>query len=143
MRVLNLDVRDGFVVPRISCIPLHASVVLELRDETFADIAAYWGMSDVIFRRKFVLPGDRWQAVLDRPGLVTLESEVRPLVHGYIYVTPTPVASVAGADGRYALEGVPAGRRRFTAWHEKQKILDFDVDVPAGGATRDIAFPSR
>ncbi|HKB72269.1 MAG TPA: hypothetical protein VKH46_15620 [Thermoanaerobaculia bacterium] len=144
MKPLHLDVRGGFVVPRVSCAPMHSPVVLVARDDVFADVAAYVGLSDLLFRRKFVLPGDRFQSTLDRPGLVTLESEVRPLTRGYVYVTPTAVAAVAGADGRYVLQNVPAGRRRFTAWNPEKGIADREIDVPrSGSAVFDVEFPSK
>jgi hypothetical protein len=142
-RPLRIEVRGGFVVPRVSAAVLGSPVLLEASDSAFADVAAYAGMSDLIFRRKFVIAGDRFQATLDRPGLVTLESEVHPLSRAWIYVTPTAVAAVAGADGRYALEGVPAGRRRFTAWHPEKGIADREIDIVDGkAATLDIDFPA-
>jgi hypothetical protein len=129
---LRLEVRGGDLFPRVSCAPLHAPLVLEGKDDVFADIAAYVGVSDMIFRRKFVLPGDRFQTTLDRPGLVTLESEVRPVRRAYVYVIPTAVGTVAGADGRYILDNVPPGRHRFTAWNDARGILDREMDVVAG-----------
>ena len=140
-RPLRLEVRGGFVAPRVSAVVKGSPVLLEASDAVFADIAAYVGMSDLIFRLKFVLAGDRFQATLDRPGLVTLESEVQPLTRAWIYVTPTPVAAVTGADGRYVLDGVPSGRRRFTAWHPEKGISDREVDVAEGKTTDlDIEF---
>jgi hypothetical protein len=143
MRPLRLEVRGGFAVPRVSTVMMGSPVLLEATDSVFADIAVYMGMSDLIFRRKFVIAGDGFQAILERPGLVTLESEVRPLTRAWIYVTPTPIAAVTGTDGRYVLEGVPAGRRRFTAWHPEKGIVDREVDVADGKtASLDIDFPA-
>ena len=143
-RLLHLDVRDGFVVPRVSCAPMHSAVVLVAADSVFADIAAYVGLSDLLFRRKFVLAGDRYRGSLDRPGVVTLESEVKPLTRAWIYVTPTRVGTVVGSGGSYALEGVPAGRRRFTAWHPEKGIVDREIEVPESGtASFDVEFPKK
>jgi hypothetical protein len=142
-RPLRLEVRGGFVAPRVSTVTMGSPLLLEAMDSVFADVAVYAGVSDLIFRRKFVVAGDRFQATLDRPGLVTLESEVRPLTRAWIYVTPTPIAAVVGADGRYALDGVPSGRRRFTAWHPEKGIVDREVDVADGKPTAlDIEFPA-
>lgn len=122
---------------------MHAPIVLVASDGTFADVAAYAGVSDLLFRRKFVLAGDRFQSTLDRPGLVTFESEIKPLEHAYVYVAPTASAAVASAEGRYVVENVPPGRRRFTAWHPEKGILDREIDVPTGGATFDVVFPAK
>jgi hypothetical protein len=120
---------------------MRSPVVLLSSDSVFADVAAYIGVSDLLFRRKFVLAGDRYQGSLDKPGLVTLESEVNPLLRAWIYVTPTEIGAVAGPDGRFALERVPAGKRRFTAWHPEKGILDREIDVPSSGsAVFDVVF---
>jgi hypothetical protein len=143
-RALHLEVRAGFVVPRVSCAPMHSAVVLTAADSVFADVAAYIGVSDLLFRRKFVLPGDRYQGSLDKPGLVTLESELVPLRRAWIYVTPTAIGEVVGPEGRFAQERVPAGKRRFTAWHPEKGILDREIDVPESGtAVFDVEFPAK
>jgi hypothetical protein len=144
VRTLRLDVRGGFVVPRVSCAPMHSPVVLVSSDSVFADVAAYIGVSDLLFRRKFVIAGDRYQGSLDRPGIVTLESEVKPLVRAWIYVTPTAIGAVTGPEGRFVLERVPAGKRRFTAWHPEKGIVDREIDVPeTGAAALDVVFPAK
>jgi len=123
---------------------MHAPVVLLSSDSVFADVAAYIGVSDLLFRRKFVLAGDRYQGSLDKPGVVTLESEVNPVARAWIYVTPTAIGAVVGPRGRFTLEGVPAGKRRFTAWHPEKGILDREIDVPASGsAAFDVVFPGK
>jgi hypothetical protein len=137
-------VRNGFVEPKISWAPMHSAVVLVASDDVFADVAAYVGVSDLLFRRKFVLAGDRFQSTLDKPGLVTLESETHPVVRGWIYVTPTAVGTIVGSGGAYVLERVPPGRRRFTAWHPEKGIVDREIDVPpSGSATFDVEFPPK
>jgi hypothetical protein len=143
-RALHLDVRRGFVVPRVSCAPLRSPVVLVSSDSVFADVAAYIGVSDLLFRRKFVLAGDRYQGSLDKPGVMTLESELNPVERAWIYVTPTAIGTVAGPEGGFTLEAVPAGKRRFTAWHPEKGILDREIDVPASGsAVFDVVFPGK
>ena len=123
---------------------MHSAVVLVASDDVFADVAAYVGLSDLLFRRKFVLAGDRFQSTLDKPGLVTLESETSPRTRGWIYVTPTATGGIAGPRGTYVLERVPPGRRRFTACHPEKGILDREIDVPASGsATFDVEFPPK
>jgi len=141
---LRLEIRGGMIVPRISWAPVRSRLVLESKDDVFSDIAVYIGLSDLLFRSKFVLPGDRHEGVLDRPGIVTLEDEVRPLRHGYIYVVPTGAAALADASGRYAISGVAPGKRRFTAWNETRGVVDKWIDVRAGTpAAWDVEFPRR
>jgi hypothetical protein len=141
---LRLEIRGGDVTPRISWAPVRTRLLLESKDALFSDMAVYSGISDLLFRSKFVLLGDRHEGVLERPGLVTLENEVRPLRHAYVYVTPTGVGAVADASGRYALSGVIPGRRRFTAWNETRGVADRWIEVAKGKpAVWDVEFPPR
>jgi hypothetical protein len=41
-------------------------------------------------------------------------------MRGYLYVTDE-LAAVSGADGRFRLEGVPAGTHELRIWHEALK----------------------
>ncbi len=130
---VRLAVQNGRVAPRISAAPAGSSLQITLLDTVFADLSVYFGLSDLAFRHKFVTQGDVSKTRLSRPGLMTIENENAPTERAYVYVTPTSHFAVAGSDGRYRLEGVPAGKRRVTAWDEKHGTQDRDVVVPAGG----------
>ena len=129
---LKLAIQNGLVVPRVTAAPLGSALQITQLDSVFSDLSVYFGLSELAFRRKFVLPGDVSHSKLTRPGLMTIENENDPTHRAYIYVTPTGHFAVTGANGRYRLENVPAGKRRFTAWDEKNGTLDREVVVKAG-----------
>ena len=52
----------------------------------------------------------------------------------YVVVVPTPHYVIAGADGRWTLPGVPAGRYDLHVWHERAPEVVSGVEVPAAGA---------
>lgn len=131
---VRLAVQNGRVAPKISAAAIGSSLQITLLDAVFADLSVYFGLSDLAFRHKFVTPGDVSKTKLSRPGLMTIENENAPTERAYVYVTSTPHFAVVGGDGRYRLEGVPAGKRRVTAWDEARGTQDKDVVVPAGGA---------
>lgn len=131
--LLRLGLQNGRVFPRISAAQIGSSLQITLLDTVFSDLSVYFGLSELAFRRKFVTPGDLSRTKLSRPGLMTIENENSPTDRAYIYVTPTPHFAVVTADGLYRLEGVPAGRRRVTAWDETRGTQDRDVVVPKGG----------
>jgi hypothetical protein len=131
--MLRLAIENGRVLPRISAAQLGSRLQITLVDAVWADLSVYHGLSELAFRRKFVTPGDASLSKLERPGLMTIENENSPTERSYIYVTPTPCFAIAGADGRYKLVNVPPGKRRVTAWDEKNGTQDKDVDVPKSG----------
>ena len=133
---LRLGVEKGRVLPRISAAQLGTSLRITLLDTVFADLSVYHGLSELAFRRKFVVPGDVSLSTLKRPGLMTIENESSPTDRAYIYVAPTACFAVVGGDGRYRLEAVPPGKRRVTAWDETRGTEDREVVVPAGGTVQ-------
>ncbi|MGH9441254.1 MAG: carboxypeptidase-like regulatory domain-containing protein [Thermoanaerobaculia bacterium] len=130
---LKITVQKGRVVPAISAAQLGSSLQITLLDSEFADLSVYFGLSELAFRHKFVLPGDVSRTRLSRPGLMTIENENSPTERAFIYVASTACFAIAGSDGRYRLQSVPAGKRRITAWDEAKGTEDKDVVVPAGG----------
>ncbi len=68
-----------------------------------------------------------------RAGAFPIYCNIHPRMTAFIVVAPTPWAVQAGNDGRWAIEGVPAGRYVLTAWHERAPAVTVTLDVPAEG----------
>jgi hypothetical protein len=131
--VLKLGIQKGRVAPRVSAPPLGSALHITLLDSVFSDLSMYFGLSEMAFRHKFVVPGDVSRTRLSRPGLMTIENENSPTDRAYVYVTPTAVFAISDSAGRFRLENVPAGKRKITAWDEKHGTRDKEVLVPASG----------
>ena len=67
--------------------------------------------------------------VFDVPGLVTLRCEIHEHMRAVILVLETPHFVVTDADGRYRLEGLPAGRYTLKAWLSSKTTLEQPVEV--------------
>jgi len=50
----------------------------------------------------------------------------------YIVVVPHTYFAVTGADGKFSLAGVPAGKYKLKVWHETLGTLEQDVEVKDG-----------
>jgi plastocyanin len=59
--------------------------------------------------------------VFDQTGAVTVGCNIHEWMRGVILVLPTSLFAVTGADGGFALHGVPAGANTIAAWHERAK----------------------
>ncbi len=70
------------------------------------------------------------------PGLVRLTCNTHTWMRGFIVVTDE-IAAVSGPDGRFQLNGVPAGTYELKVWHEMLKAPPMKVTVAAGG-TADV-----
>jgi hypothetical protein len=134
-RGAQLRLRGGKIEPQICAASVGGEIVFTSEDETFSDVSAYYGLTELAFHRKFVLAGDRFSFTPVRPGLMLFEDENRPSDRAYLYVAPTPAFAVAGEDGRYEIARAPAGRRRFTAWNLEKGVRDAEATVRKGETT--------
>jgi hypothetical protein len=76
----------------------------------------------------------------DQPGLVKIFCDIHDHMRGEILVLDTPYFQKTGPDGRYRLEGLPAGHHVLKAWVQEQMVWERAVDLQ-DGATLRIDFP--
>jgi plastocyanin len=78
----------------------------------------------------------------DQPGIVRVFCEIHSQMNAYILVFSHPFFAMTDADGRYRLEGVPAGTYNVIAWNEGVALSPRSVSVADGG-TADLDFIIR
>jgi plastocyanin len=78
--------------------------------------------------------------VFDTPGLVTLRCDIHEHMRGLILVLDTPYFVVTGADGRFRLSRLPAGRYTLRAWIDSKTTRERPVELKSG-ETLHIDFP--
>lgn len=67
------------------------------------------------------------------PGVYSLYCNVHPRMTGFVITLRTPHFTQPGADGRFSLDGVPAGEYRLIAWHDRATLDTVPVTVTAAG----------
>lgn len=100
---------------------------------------------DPIFHNVFSVSGDnRFDlALYKRPktgawtfahaGIARVYCNIHPQMSALVSVRENPFFVKASTDGRFSIEGVPAGHRTLTAWHERGGEVSTDILVPAEG----------
>lgn len=68
----------------------------------------------------------------DRPGPIRIYCNIHPQMIGDILVLPNRHHAVVGADGNFAMEGVPVGTHKVRAWFAKGPSVNHTVDVQPG-----------
>jgi plastocyanin len=70
--------------------------------------------------------------LFDKAGLVVLRCDIHEHMRGIILVLATPHFVVTDADGRYRLDGLPAGRFTLKVWLDSRTTLERTVDLRDG-----------
>jgi len=63
-----------------------------------------------------------------------VKCDVHPWMNAWVSVLDHPFFAVTGTDGRFEIEGLPAGTYEIEAWHEKLKSQTASVTVGDGEA---------
>jgi plastocyanin len=78
--------------------------------------------------------------LFDVPGLVTLHCDIHEHMRALILVVDTPHFVVSDPQGRYRLDGLPAGRYVLKAWLDSKTTLERPV-LTQSGSTLHADFP--
>ena len=77
--------------------------------------------------------GTSSQQMLKQPGLYPVFCDIHAKMASYVLVVPTRWFTLAGVDGAFSIDSVPAGQYTLHAWHERGGDMQEDVTVPAAG----------
>ena len=64
---------------------------------------------------------------------VKIECDAHDFMHAWMFAAPSPYVAVTGADGTFAIAGVPPGKYKVRALHPVLGVKEGEVTVPAKG----------
>ena len=82
---------------------------------------------------------DRKKVFKDKEGPIELRCDFHPWMRAYLFVMEHPCFAVADAEGRFTINGLPAGNYTLASWHEAFGEQEQKITVKAGGL-KDIEF---
>jgi plastocyanin len=126
-----LDQKNCHYLPHVQAAPVGSTLEVVNSDPMLHNIHGYAGMTTT-FNLAMPLKGQRIPRPLNKVGVQTVKCDVHTFMIGYVAVVDAPYA-VTGADGAFAVKGLPAGTYTVTAWHEKLGERTAQVAVPADG----------
>ncbi|HYH79481.1 MAG TPA: hypothetical protein VEX86_06780 [Longimicrobium sp.] len=130
----RLSQRDTAFRPAVLVVPVGTSVDFPNRDPFFHNVFSY--SSTKRFDLGRYPRGESRTVVFDRPGVVKVYCEIHQWMRSAVLVVENPHHVLVGADGRFTLAGIPAGRYRLAVWDFDRGQRVMAVTVPATGATR-------
>jgi plastocyanin len=79
-----------------------------------------------------------------KAGAFPVYCNIHAQMTGFVVVVSTPYFTQAGADARWHIAAVPAGKWDVHVWHERAPEVTQEIDVPATGlANVDITLDAR
>ena len=107
-------------VPRVGLMRPGGAVKMMSKDATLHTMHAAAADGRVFFNISIPVQNVTLSRPVDKAGLVTLSCSTHTWMRGFVQVTEE-LSALSGADGRYRLEGVPAGKYQLRVWHETLK----------------------
>ena len=79
-----------------------------------------------------------------KAGAFPVYCNIHAQMTSFVVVVSTPYFTQAGADARWKISGVPAGKYMLHVWHERAPEVTEEVDVPGAGlAGVDVTLDAR
>jgi len=128
--------------PHVQAVSVGSSLVMGNSDPLLHNVHAYHGERTVFNAampiQNMKLPPKK----LDKAGVVNLKCDAgHTWMSAYIVVKPHSLVAVTGPDGKFSIEGVPAGQYTAELWHEKLGSKKVPVTVGADGkGTLDVSW---
>jgi plastocyanin len=134
-----LDQKNCHYIPHVQAVPVGSTLEIVNSDPMLHNIHGYAGTTTT-FNLAMPMKNQRIPRPLKKPGVQTVKCDVHTFMIGYVVVVEAPYA-VTGADGAFAVKGLPAGTYTVSAWHEKFGERTAQVTVPAeGSVTASLAY---
>ncbi len=141
-RDVIVDQVDCMYTPRIQGAMIGQTLRIRNADGTLHDVHGYLGAASWLNKAqpKGSAPLDVPLGEGDRP-LIKLTCDVHPWMRGFVVVSEHPFFAVSGADGTFAIHGVPPGSYRLEAWHARYGRKKASAKVVREGVVRvEIAY---
>jgi plastocyanin len=130
----SMKMKGKAFTPRVAVVGVGGTVEFPNEDPIFHNVFSVSGENrfdlDLYKRPK------TGRATFQHPGIVKVYCNIHPQMSAVVLVRDNPFFTRAGADGRFVLEGVPAGRYVVKAWHERAGEVSTTVTVPAEGSVQ-------
>lgn len=138
----QLDQKGCAFSPRVLALMTGQPLDIVSSDATLHNVHAA-AKENPPFNLGMPAPGTRFTRTFGKPEIVPFKCDVHPWMRAWVAVVPHPFFAVTGPDGRYEIQGLPAGAYTVEAWHEKLPVQTFTLSVTDGETkVHDLTFTS-
>lgn len=130
----TLAQQDTAFVPAALAVQVGATVSFPNEDTFFHNVFSYSGAARFDLGR--YPRGESKDVRFEEAGIVKVYCEVHEFMRAVVVVTENPFHAVVDEDGRFRLEGVPAGTYTLVVWHPDVDEVEQSVVVTDGGTVQ-------
>ncbi|NTX50264.1 carboxypeptidase regulatory-like domain-containing protein [Myxococcus sp. CA039A] len=126
-------------VPRVQGAVAGQSVVFKNSDGTLHNVRGVVGTKAAFNVAQPPSGAPVQKPVPPADDVLKLKCDVHPWMTAFVVSNPNPYFATTGADGAFALQGLPAGTYTVEAWHETLGTKTTEVTVK-DGAPAEVSF---
>ena len=112
----HIDQKQCRFDPHVKVLPVGSTLEFLNSDDVSHNIHTYPKKNETI--NKIVAAGSKEQQKLEKADEIKIACDLHPWMAAYVIVTDTPHHAVTDAEGKFKIEGLPAGEHNVEYWHE-------------------------
>ena len=137
----TMDQRNEAFVPFVLAVPVGTTVDFPNSDRTYHNVFSFSKTKRFDLGR--YARGRSKSVRFDQPGIVRVFCDIHSHMSAFVLVFGHPYFATTGSDGRYRIDGIPAGSYRVAVWHEGDTRDSRTVVIPARGGVVEQDFTVR
>ncbi len=128
-KIFQMDQKNLTFSPHVLVIPKGATVSFPNNDEVDHNVFSLSRTKKFNFGS--YKPGQSYDVVFDKPGIVELRCDVHAEMIAYILVMKSPYYALTDKNGRFQIDatGLAPGKYALKTWHEKLKNSLTPIDL--------------
>ena len=130
---LEIHQKDASFTPTFLAIAAGETVVMPNDDVIFHNVFSYSTPND--FDLGLYPRGDARKKTFQYPGVVRIYCSIHESMNATIFVAPSSLFALAGANGEFAIRDVPPGTYRLRTWNRRlppaSQLVEVGASAPA------------
>ena len=140
---VTLDQKGALYLPQIVAIQTGQKLIVKNSDAFIHNVHAK-PAANPESNQVQMAGGPDLTYTFDKPeAFLKFQCDVHPWMFAWVTVVDHPYFAVSGADGKFTIKNVPAGKYTLEAAHRKLGAQTAEIEVKADGAVQNFTFAPK